>query len=109
MLRIQPLSSHQAALLAVEALDHLVTDLVIASRLKVPADFLDWVADEATPLVELQVSESFGQKGFAASLHVGDPRIALAGWVRHWVGPWIAARFEPLAALMPAQGRSFTG
>ena len=97
MIRTSIIVPKEAALIAVSALDDLVMDLVKASPLKLSAKFLDWVADEATPLVEAHVSRSFCQPGFAATLRVGDHRIALSRWVRHWICPGIAARFEQLA------------
>lgn len=84
-------------ILAVAALDEMVTSLVKASKLRVSPGFLDWVADEATPLVEQSVERFFRNDRFAASLRAGDPKIAISLWVRHWVCPRITANFEQLA------------
>ncbi|WP_411880615.1 hypothetical protein [Polaromonas sp. YR568] len=84
-------------ILAVAALDEMVTSLVKASRLKLSPRFLDWIADEATPLVEQSVEHFFRNDRFVASLHAGDPKIAISLWVRHWVCPRITAGFEQLA------------
>lgn len=84
-------------ILAVAALDEMVTSLVKASKLRMSPGFLDWIADEATPLVEQSVERFFRNDRFAASLRAGDPKIAISLWVRHWVCPRITARFEQLA------------
>ena len=101
MIRTQTISTNEASIVAVAALDDLVNDLVKASCLKMSPAFLDWVADEATPLVERCVARAFNSPRFANSLRMGDPRIALARWVRHWVGPWIVANFDDLAVYLP--------
>jgi hypothetical protein len=84
-------------ILAVAALDEMVTSLVKASKLRISPRFLDWIADEATPLVELSVERFFRNDRFIASLRAGDPKIAISLWVRHWVCPRITANFEQLA------------
>ena len=101
MIRSHPISVEEVSILAIAALDGLVIELVKASRLKMSPAFLDWIADEATPLVERQVARSFKSPRFADSLHIGDPRIAMAHWVRHWVCPWIVTGFEQLAEHLP--------
>jgi hypothetical protein len=101
MIRTSTISPQEANLSAVSALDELVFGLVQAVPFKLSCGFLDWVADEATPLVEHQLAQSFGHPLFAASLRRGDHRIALARWVGHWVGPHIASCFGELAAYLP--------
>jgi hypothetical protein len=101
MLRTRPLCPHEACLISVSALDALVTDLVRAQPLRVSSAFLDWVADEATPLVEQQVHDCFAHPRFAASLRQGDHRLALFRWVRHWVHPHISQRFSELTQHLP--------
>lgn len=101
MIRTRSISVEEASIVAVAALDDLVNDLVKASCLNMSPAFLDWVADEATPLVDRYVAHFFNSPRFANSLRMGDPRIAMARWVRHWVCPWIVANFEPLAVYLP--------
>lgn len=101
MIRTSNIAPQEAALVAVSALDDLVTDLVKASPFKLSARFLDWVADEATPLVEDCVHSAFSHPAFAATLRKGDHRIALSRWVRHWVCPRIAKHFVHLADHLP--------
>jgi len=101
MIRMRSISVEEASIVAVAALDDLVNDLVKASCLNMSPAFLDWVADEATPLVEQHVAHFFNSRRFADSLRMGDPKIAMARWVRHWVCPWIVANFEPLAVYLP--------
>jgi hypothetical protein len=101
MIRIHPISAKEASIIAIGALDNLVNDLVKASCLRMSPAFLDWIADEATPLVEGCVARSFSNPRFVDSLRMGDPRIALSRWVRHWVCPWIVANFDELAVYLP--------
>lgn len=102
MLRSQSLCPHEACVIAVAALDDLVTLLVKACHLKLPPVFLDWVADEATPLVERQIAGCFEHPAFAASLRLGDHRLVLAAWMRQWIRPDMAARFAGLLPYLPA-------
>jgi hypothetical protein len=87
--------------MAVSALDDLVNDLVKASGFSLSPAFLDWVADDATPMVERYVARSLGNPRFSESLGMGDPRLALARWVRHWVCPSIVVNFDELAVYLP--------
>lgn len=102
MIRTRSLCPHEACLIAVSALDDLVAKLVKACHLQLPPVFFDWVADEATPLVEQQMDAYFDHPQFAASLRSGDPRLALAGWVHQWVRPGVATRFAELLPHLPA-------
>ena len=97
MIRTQSLTEENVSVMAVGALDELVAELVRASGLGMAPEFLDWIADVATPLVDARVTHAFQQPRFLSSLHMGDPRIALSRWVRHWVGPQIAGSFTELA------------
>lgn len=101
MIRTNTMGLKEACLTAVSALDELVFELVCASRQNLSPVFLDWVADEATPLVERQIARAFDTPQFAASLRRGDQRLAMARWVRLWVGPRIVAGFEELADCLP--------
>lgn len=101
MIRTRAITVKQASHCAVAALDELVYGVIRAAGQPVPAAFFDWVADEATPLVECQLGEVFGRPEFLRSLHGGDPRVALQRWVGQWVAPGIAARFSDLAAHWP--------
>ncbi|MDI1239176.1 MAG: hypothetical protein PSV26_16965 [Polaromonas sp.] len=101
MIRTHTLGLKEACLTAVSALDELVFELVCGSPQKLSPVFLDWVADEATPFVERQVARSFATPQFAASLRIGDQRVAMARWVRLWVGPRIVAGFDELAVCLP--------
>lgn len=101
MIRTHTIGLKEACFTAVSALDELVFELVCGSPLKLSPVFLDWVADEATPFVEWQVARSFATPQFAASLRMGDQRVAMARWVRLWVGPRIVAGFEELAVCLP--------
>jgi hypothetical protein len=91
---LNTLTHSSLLVMAVEALDKLVASLVKATELKLSAEFFDWIADEATPIVELSVARSFDNPRFIATLDVGNPKTAIALWVRHWVSPLIIKRFE---------------
>jgi hypothetical protein len=93
----KPKPEVDATLLAVEALDELSFKLLKASELGGPPGFLDWIAYEATPLVQAYVECSLDKPKFARSLQLGDPKIAMAHWVRHWVSPGITNRFGQMA------------
>lgn len=101
MIRTCSISIKEASIIAVSALDDLVNDLVKASSLNMSPAFLDWVADEATSLVEWYVAHFFNSPRFANSLRMGAPRIAMARWVCHWVRhcvcPRIVVNFDQLA------------
>jgi hypothetical protein len=101
MIRTHSISSEEACLMAVTALDELVNQIVRASDYQTSASFFDWIADEATTLVELNVAQSFNNGKFAHSLRAVDPRIALARWVGQWVAPKIAMKFAHLAPHLP--------
>lgn len=101
MIRTHTIVPQEAALVAVSALDELVTHLVKASPIRLSSQFLDWVADHATPLVEDKVQSAFANPAFAATLRQGDHRIALSRWVNHWVCPRISAGFAQLAEHLP--------
>jgi hypothetical protein len=105
MIRTRSLCQQEACIMAVSALDDLVTQLVTTCHLKLPPLFLDWVADEATPLVEQQIADCFGHPLFAASLRQGDPRLVLASWMREWLRPGVTARFAALLPHLPPADR----
>ena len=92
--RVSALKSLQ--IVAIAALDDLVVDLVKRYGLEIPSGFLDWIADIATPMVELKVERYFENERFTASLLAGDPKIAMARWVWHWVHPRISAEFQQM-------------
>ena len=101
MIRTKTSRLNEASLVAVSALDDIVLHMVKASEIRLTSDFLDWVADEATAMVEINLGQVFAKSGFATMVHRGDHRIALSHWVRHWVCPQIASRFESLAGRLP--------
>lgn len=101
MIRTRSLCQHEACVIAVAALDELVMQLVKTCHLQLPPLFFDWVADEATPLLEQQMADYFDHPQFAASLRQGDARLVLASWMRHWVRPGLRARFAQLLPHLP--------
>ncbi len=101
MIRTHTICLNEASLVAVSALDDIVLHMVRASELRLTPAFLDWMLDDATLMVEQQLGQGFADPGFAATLRRGDHRIALGQWVRHWVCPHIASRFEALAGRLP--------
>lgn len=100
MIRTKPLSRHEASLAAVAALDDLVSEILRTCHLKMSPAFLDWVADEATWLVEYRVRQSFDSRHFSASLRRSDHRLAIRRWVGLWIYPGMAVRFQELASYL---------
>ena len=95
--------SSDPPLLAVEALDDFVAEIVRQARargVQVPSRFLDWAAGDGTRLVERLV-----RRRIAASADGSPPGrelvTALRCGVRYWVAPWVVARFPELRVLFP--------
>lgn len=84
-------------ILAIEALDNLVTHLVKASHPKPLPGFLDWIADVMTPFVEAMVASTFCESRFKNSLEIGHPEVAMSLWVRYWVKSSIVSKYPTLA------------
>jgi hypothetical protein len=88
------LTSKEVCILAIDILDRIVSDLVRDPKRTTSPEFLDWVADEATPLIEMSVEKSFDNPRFVNTLGIGRTDIALAHWVRHWIAPAIEVKFQ---------------
>lgn len=105
----------EAGVLAVSVLDEFVAEIVRQARAQgvtVPSGFFDWAAGDATLLVDRLVQRR-GPTVVAGAAAPRELRTALRCAVRHWVAPWIVARFAPLRPLFPelsvhAQGREIT-
>lgn len=95
------LNTEEVLLIAVEVLDSLIAQLVRGSEQAVSHSFLDWVADSLTPSLEAAVTEAMRKQKFIDSLGLGDPRIALLAWVKHWVCPQIRRDFDRYAGYCP--------
>lgn len=61
-LELDPPAVDLAALAAVNALDELVSEMVKKHQLRVPPDFLDWIADEITPELERMARRRFRKR-----------------------------------------------
>ena len=95
---------HEAVLLlAVEVLDALIAELIRSSGQTVEHDFLDWVADELTPDLEAALADAMRSQRFMNSMMLGDPRIGLLAWVKHWVCPRIRLKFDRYSVYAPAR------
>jgi hypothetical protein len=95
---------HEAVLLlAVEVLDALIAELIGRSGQTVEHDFLDWVADELTPDLEAALADAMRSQRFMESLMLGDPRIGLLAWIKHWVCPRIRLRFDRYSVYCPCK------
>ena len=93
---------HEAVLLlAVEVLDALIAELIQSSGQTVEHDFLDWVADELTAELEAALADAMRSQRFMDSLMLGDPRIGLLAWIKHWVCPHIRLKFDRYAVYCP--------
>lgn len=98
---LQPIhtsSLNDACILAVEALDNLVTELVKAHYPSPLPGFFDWIADVLTPFVDVMVTSIFYESRFKKSLEMGHPKIAMSLWVYHWVTPIISSKYPALTA-----------
>ncbi len=72
-----PGTADRIVLMAVEALDALVADMIRQNRGKIPRDFFDWIADDMTPRLEIMALAHFGEQGW--------PGMAAASATRDWV------------------------
>lgn len=95
------LTAEAVSLMAIEVLDTLIAGLIAASKQTVNHRFLDWVADELTPLLEAAVASALRTQQFMQSLRLGDPRVALLAWVKHWACPHIRKHFDMYAVYCP--------
>lgn len=101
MNRTHTISPEEALLVAMARLDQILLHILSAGARRSAAAFLNWVAEEETITVEVQLKRNFYKAGFAATVRRVDHRIALAQWVKHWVCPKIASRFELLGPWLP--------
>jgi hypothetical protein len=69
--------AYRIVLMAVEALDELVADMIRNNHGHIPRDFFDWIADEMTPRLEIMAFAHFGDHGW--------PGMAAASATRDWV------------------------
>ncbi len=72
-----PDPADRIVLMAVEALDALVADMIRQNHGKIPRDFFDWIADDMTPRLEIMALGHFGEQGW--------PGMAAASATRDWV------------------------
>jgi hypothetical protein len=83
---------------AVEVLDEMVGSMVRKRAAKMPRDFLDWVADELTPRLEVMALAYFSDLGpvcMPATVHIRS-------WVTGVCERWLD---EKLAGMDPFAGR----
>jgi hypothetical protein len=87
--------------LAIDALDVLVSQLIRDGEVCVSSRFLDWVSDclTATVLAQLQAVQLTSR--FQETLRLGQPKVAMTYWVRHWACPEIKKHFSQYAKHCP--------
>jgi hypothetical protein len=95
-----PASHDDPRLVAVAALDEFIAQIVSCAHRKgvaIPPRLFDWASGEGTWVVERFVLRSLPRAiSETRGLHT-----ALRCAVRHWVAPYIVARFEQLRQLFP--------
>ena len=91
----------QLQTLAVEQLDAIVGMLSDSRGRKcLPDNFLDWIADTATPYVEKSVSRACKSPRWNSSFDFNDPSPAMGVWVGHWLKQLVSAEFPELVPSM---------
>lgn len=88
---------HPVALVAVNALDELVSEIVKKHKHQVRADFLDWVADEVTPELERLARKRFGKRTTDGHVTAQDTR----NWVWQVCLPRLEQKIQGLDSTIP--------
>jgi hypothetical protein len=89
------------SILAIEALDALISHLIREGDASVSPRFLDWVSDSLTTTILARVEAAQQTKRFQESLRLGNPRIAIAYWIKHWTCAEIKVHFPKYAPRCP--------
>jgi hypothetical protein len=98
---IENLELENLSIIAIEELDRLISSLVRSRNASVSHRFLDWVADHLTLTVLTKLEIIAQTQRFKESLLLGNPRIAIAYWVNHWVCSEIKKHFPNYVSLCP--------
>lgn len=91
-------NSHNAEIMAVEALDEIVGELIQANKLRASRPFLDWVNINATSFVISRIKKSASESALQTALASGNARHAMKNLVGEWMLPQLTRQFEELAS-----------
>ena len=89
---------HRAEVLAVEALDDIVGDVIKSNQFGVSRAFLDWVNDNATEFVVDRLKKSATKTYLQAAINSENARDTMRKLVDSWVQPHIPQQFTNLAS-----------
>jgi hypothetical protein len=89
---------HRAEVLAVEALDDIVSDLIQANKFSVSRSFLDWVNLNATDFVVDRLKKSATKDYLQAAIDSENARMTMRQLVGGWVMPHIQQQFKDLTS-----------
>jgi hypothetical protein len=85
--------SKDTSVIAIEELDSLISKLIREGGTSVSPLFLDWVADSLTATILSRLEAHQQSRRFKESLLLGNPRIAIAHWIKHWTCSEIREHF----------------
>jgi hypothetical protein len=89
---------HRAEVLAVEALDDLVGEVIQANKFGVSRAFLDWVNVNATDFVVDRLKKSATKDYLQAAIDSENARTTMRQLVDGWVMPHIHQQFKSLTS-----------
>ena len=89
---------HRAEVLAVEALDDLVSEVIKANKYGVSRAFLDWVNVNATEFVVERLKRSATKDYLQAAIDSENARTTMRQLVDGWVMPHIHQQFKNLTS-----------
>ena len=92
---------HDLSVLAIESLDALLSQLIRGGEAYVSSRFLDWVADSLTITILSRLEAVQATIRFQETMRLGDSKVVMMYWVRHWACPEIKKHFSQYAAHCP--------
>ena len=92
--------AHHAEVLAIEALDSLVTKLIRKNDNCVPPEFLDWVGTEATQLAVQIVRKYLEYDAFVKKMNSDRAEVTVLRVVYQAIMPLVQARYSDLTGNM---------
>ena len=89
---------HRAEVLAIEALDDLVSEVIKSNKQGVSRAFLDWVNVNATEFVVDRLKKSASKDHLQAAIDSENARTNMRRLVDGWVMPHINLQFKDLTS-----------
>lgn len=86
----------RAEVLAIQALDEIVGDLIKANQCRVQPSFLDWVNLNATDFVLERLKKTASKDHLWATVHSENARNNMRHLVNAWVMPHVHQKFKAL-------------